>query len=129
MAYTLGPELSEVLPFCQVSATRGKFQNLSDQTSFYTRDAVFGTLDPAVHVTLAVASANRSNLSLYTDKLRSTRFVLGYDLPILYEASLARLQNYTASGMLQRVLRMISRIGILGETIAMYHHLIPKVTP
>ena len=129
VAYTLGLELSEVLPFCQVSVTPGKFQNLSDQTSFYRRDAVSGTLDPAVCVTITVASADRSNLSLCTSKLKSTHLVLEYDLPILCEASLARPQNYTTSEKLQQGLRKISRIGILGETIAMRHHLVPKVTP
>ena len=128
VAYKLDPELSEVLLSYQVSATPGKFRNLSYQTSFDRRGAVFGILDPTVRTTSAVASADRSSPLLCISRLKSTHLVLEYDLPTLPDASLAHLQNYTASEKLQRGVQMISRIHILCETTAMRRRPVQKAT-
>ena len=68
VACKLGPELYEVPPFCPVSATLERFRNPSCQTSFDMRGAAFDTHDTAVHAGCAAASADRVNLSLYTNK-------------------------------------------------------------
>ena len=126
VAYKLNPELYEILLSYQVSATLGKFRNLSFQTSFDRRGAVFGILDPTVCAMSAVALADSSSPSLCINRLKSTHLIPECDLPILSKASLAHLQSYTASEKLQRGLRMISRIDILCETTAMRRHPIQK---
>ena len=128
VAYKLDPELSEVLLSYQVSVTPGKFRYLSYQTSFDRRGAVFGILDPTVRATSTVASADRSSPLLCISRLKSTHLVLEYDLPTLSEASLAHLQNYTASEKLQRGLNMIYRIDILWETTVMRRRPTQKAT-
>ena len=54
VSYKLDPELYEVPLSYQVSATLGKFRNLSYQTSFDRMGAVFAILDPTVRATSAV---------------------------------------------------------------------------
>ena len=82
-----------------------------------------------MQVKWALASADRANLLIYTNMRRSTHLILECDLSILYRASLAHLQSYIASEMLQRGLHMTFRIGILCETIAKRLHQVRMGNP